>query len=232
MEMAEKSPILYDDSLLARATTQKYRKVGNPYAFLNSIGLDPILEHIYKGSNIVDVAKELNISITILLNWLENEGHMQRIEEATKFSAEGYISEAGNLLRTAQTDFQLKKAKEVANHGRFMASKLDKSKYGADNKQVGNTAGVTFIMHMGDKTITATATNPNENHYVNLPPPKELGFIDGTYNPTELTVLPVIDVPPLPGVREPDSLGPFEPVPFEPTIHLLPGYLFEGGGDE
>jgi hypothetical protein len=218
--MSSPTPLLYEDSLTARANVHKRGRIGNPYAFLNSVGINPILERIYKAANIVDIAEELNISITILLNWLENEGHMQRVEEATKLSAEGYLSEAAKALRTAKTDFELKKADKLANHGRFMASKLDKSKYGADNKVLGNTAGVTFIMHMGDrapKHISMAAAQ-------NTPPPPELGFIKGDYKLLPASEEEAYFNTPA-HVLPPDDIGPFEDVPFEPTTDALPEYL-------
>lgn len=212
-------PAHFDDSLNARARPIRYRNVGGPYAFLNSIGIDAILEYIYKARNLIDVAKEINVSVTCLLNWLENEGHMQKIENATRFSAEGYLSEASTMLRNAQTDFELKKAKEIASHGRFMASKLDKTKYGQDQQKMGNATGVTFIMHMGDKTLNVSAIA----HAQDALPPPELGFINAEYSLIKgepITPIP-LDVAP------PDTLGPFEPVPFEPVAADIPEHLAE-----
>lgn len=220
--MNANTPVLFDDSLAARAAPVKYRRVGNPYAFLNYIGIDAILERIYKAANIVDVAEEINISITLLLNWLENEGHMKRVEDAHTFSAEGYLSEAAKLLRTARTDFDLKKADKVANHGRFMASKLDKRKYGTDAVPKAVGGGVTFIMHMGNKTAhitTQSALQPNSR-------PAEARQIRGEYPvltaayEAEQTAFVVPE-----HVYPPDDIGPFEDMPFEPDGNSLPEYL-------
>jgi hypothetical protein len=220
--MNASSPILYEDSLNLRAAPLKYRRIGNPYAFLNAIGIDAVLEYIYKGNNIVGVAEQLGISITILLNWAENEGHMQKLEDAHKFSAEGYLHEAATLLRTARTEFDLKKADKVANHGRFMASKLDKSKYGADNKTQGNTAGVTFVMHMGDRTATVSLQNDT---YKQVPPPAEAGFINGTYKLADESALEDALFTTPAHVLPPDDIGPFEPEPFFPELDEKPDYL-------
>ena len=204
----------YQDDLATRAKQVRYRNIGSPYAFLNAIGLDPLLEEIYKGTNIVDVAKKINIGIGVLLTWLENEGHMQKVEDATKFSAEGYLSEASSLLREAQTDFQLKKAKEIASHGRFMASKLDKSKYGGDTKQIGNATGLTFIMHLGQGNNTAIQMNMVPETQAR---PAEIQAMEGSF-----AILPR---PTPTSAREPDAIGPFEPVPFEPEEKSIPLYL-------
>jgi hypothetical protein len=177
------------------------------------VGITPILEAIYKGYNIVDVAKQINVSVTILLTWLDNEGLMQKVEDATKFSAEGYLSEASTLLREAQTEFQLKKAKEIASHGRFMASKLDKPKYGNDNTKLGNATGLTFIMHMGAGTAAIQATMAPEAHVR----PAELQAIDGTFS--------IIPKPTPTQAVEPEAIGPFEEEPFIPDAKQVPLYL-------
>lgn len=218
--MSQPAPIFYKDSLAARAAPTRYRNIGNPYAFLTGIGIDAILEEMYKGRNIVDVAKTLNVSITVLLNWITNEGHMPAVEAAAKWSAEGYISEASEMLRSASNDFELKKAKELATHGRFMASKLNRGTYGQEKPDAAPPVGVTFIMHMGEKTlhmptvdasVVATQT-PSEisadNHHFAIHPHRAM------FNATDN-----------PDVAEPDAIGPFEPEPLILENAVVPDHL-------
>ncbi len=143
------SPEYFDDSLKHRTLPYKWRRVGNPFRFLQDVGILAMLEFIYKGNTIVDVAQELNIGVALLSTWLENEGHLPAVEEAEKVSAEGYLAEGHKLLRCAASEFELKKAKEMISHARFMASKKDRSKYGSDDKSVPG-AGVTFVINMGE----------------------------------------------------------------------------------
>jgi hypothetical protein len=214
-------PLYFKDSLAVRAAQQRYKQIGSPFAFLQRIGIDAILEDVYKGNNIVDVAKKLNVSIGILLTWLENEGHMATIEKAYTFSAEGYISESMSLLREAQTDFELKKAKEVAKMGQFMASKMDKSKYGNDNKHA-TSAPVQFIMHIGDKSaridVHDAANGAIESTATTIP--REIQRTSDSFS-----ILPI--APPPADVKPPDphSIGPFEPEPFVPDVETMPAYL-------
>jgi hypothetical protein len=209
------TPIFYKDSLLARAAPLKYRRIGNPYAFLNGVGIESILDEVRKGHNLVEIAEEIDISIGILLNWIENEGHVARIEDAFKFSAEGYLAQAARAIKAAATEFDLKKAKELASHGRFMASKMDRGKYGAEavKGSTGNT--VNFVLHMGGEQRTIQASIIE-------------GEVTRTQQPEILSDGNVFAMFPTPqGVAEPDSIGPFVEEPWEPTQQNLPAYLKE-----
>jgi hypothetical protein len=212
--MSAQAPLFYSDSIKARAAPNRYRQIGSPFAFLSSIGIDAILEEIYKGANIVDVARALNVSIGILLSWIDAGGYTQRIEDATTFSAEGHLSEAGRLLREARNDFDLKKAKQLADHGRFMATKLNKPKYGQDNSKLANATGVTFNMHIDGRQQTIHMVQTDSVVPIKAPP--EIRALEGTFS----------IIPPTPdGVCEPEDIGPFEPAPFEPDAESIPTYL-------
>lgn len=218
--MSQPAPIFYKDSLAARAAPTRYRNIGNPYAFLTGIGIDAILEEMYKGRNIVDVAKTLNVSITILLNWITNEGHMQAVDAAAKWSAEGYISEASEMLRSASNDFELKKAKELATHGRFMASKLNRGTYGQEKPDAAPPVGVTFIMHMGEKTLHMPTIDAK---VVATQTPDEITQDDHTFSIRPYRAM--FNATKNPEVVEPDAIGPFEPEPLILEGAPPPDYL-------
>lgn len=211
---APTGPVFYRDSIQARAAPIKYRKIGNPYGFLNSIGIEAILDEIRKGHNIVEIAESLDISIGILLNWIDNEGHTQRIENAFQFSAEGYLAQAAKQLKEARNDFELKRAKEIATHGRFMASKLDRNKYGAEAAK-GTTGNlVSFVLHIG--------TNK----------PQEANIIQGEVLRKTTQHAEIVSTedsfalfPTPPGVVEPDSIGPFEDAPLDLENTPIPTYI-------
>lgn len=207
------APVYFSDSLAARAAPLRYRQIGNPYAFLNGIGIEAVLEQIYRGNNIVDVARMLDIGIGVLLNWLNNEGHMQKVEEATVFSAEGHLSDAARLLREASTDFEFKKAKELASHGRFMATKLNRTKYGDTQKALPPSNQLQFVLHMGGmapQKITGTVIE-------NEAPPQhlEMDRREGVFS-----LFPTPQ-----GVAAPDAIGPFEAPPMEPSRDNVPEHL-------
>lgn len=152
----------YRDSLVARVFTHRFRNVGNPYAFLNDIGIVPMLEYIYKGNLLIDVAEALNVSYTILSTWVDNEGHGEAIEEAQRISAEGYLAEGLRRLREAKSEFELKRAKEMVAHARFMASKKDKTQYGSNEQTGVEKAGVSYVFNIAGNVVAPQVHNDAE----------------------------------------------------------------------
>jgi hypothetical protein len=149
-------PEHYKDDLARRIFPIRFRHIGNPYAFLNEVGLIPILEYIYKGNLLIDVAEALNVSLTILTRWVEMEGHGQAIEEAEQVSAEGYLAEGHRRLRNASNAFELAKAKEMVKQAQFMASKKDKRRYGTSEMLGGAGGGVSYVFNIGGDVSAPT----------------------------------------------------------------------------
>lgn len=206
-------PERFDDSLAARIFPHRFRRVGNPYAFLNDVGIVPMLEYIYKGNLLIDVAEALNVSFTILTTWAENEQHMEAIEEAEKISAEGYLAEGQRRLREATNDFELKRAKEMINHARFMASKKDKARYGNNEQMgVGDKAGVSYVFNIGGNVVTQVTTTPPEGE-------EPARVIEGESKPVQVDLMKQIDADfeTIFGT-EPEPVPAKRPVPKPPSV--------------
>lgn len=213
--MPSSSPVLFKDRLSDRAAPNGQMRIGNPYAWLNTIGIAPILEELCRGNNIVDVASTLNVSITVLTNWVEQEGYSVQVDKAITFSAEGYVSQARKLIKAADNDFQLRKATLLTRHSEFMASKVNKPKFGGEMSKA-PSGGVTFIMHMGDETRQVTARVVDNSAPI-APMPKEIqnNVLEGTY-----AITPSWSINE--EAAEPDEVGPFEPEPFIPIPSEAP----------
>ena len=134
----------FDDSLALRAKYLRFRGVGSHFDFLTDVGIVPIKEFIYKGCMLIDVAELLNVSVTNLKTWITENNYDGEIEEASVFSAEGYLSNGEKLLKVATNNFELNKAKAMIEHGRFMASKKDKKTYGTQIEVTGGPAAVHY----------------------------------------------------------------------------------------
>ena len=158
--MQHSSPQGFHDSLAIRARNIRFRGVGNPYEFLDSVGIVPIKEFLFRGNNIIELADTLNLPLTYIHNWIEQNNLQEEIEEASTISAEGYLYRGQRALEDAHDKLALDKAKAMLEHGRFMAAKKDKKKYGTTNEQVQGGAGVTYIFNMGDQTKTIHADAP------------------------------------------------------------------------
>lgn len=148
-----KMPGYFDDDFAQRCFPYRFRNVGNPYAYLNEVGIHAMVEYISKGHLLIDVAEATNVPLMVLRRWVQQEGHLDAIDEAETLSAEGYLAEGMKRIRTAQTEFELRRAKEMVKHAQFMASKKNKPIYG-EQVQKGNTAPVTYIFNVpGGKEI-------------------------------------------------------------------------------
>jgi hypothetical protein len=123
--------------------------MGNPFAFLDEIGLMPIKEYLYHGANIIDIAEQLNLPITIIQTWIAENNYGPDIEEASVISAEGYIYQGEKLLKLATTKFDLDKAKALLEHGRFMAGKKNKKVYGTVQDVAAGPAAVSYTFNVG-----------------------------------------------------------------------------------
>jgi len=165
----QNQPQVFQDSLAIRARQLRFRGVGNPFAFLDSVGILPIKEFLYKGNNIIDLAEALNLPLFVIHRWIDKNNYQQDIDEASEISAEGYIRKGEQALETAQNKFELDKAKAMLEHGRFMASKKNKRVYGNTNETGGAAAGVTYNITINgapprQQVLQAESTQPIEGY--------------------------------------------------------------------
>lgn len=182
----------------------RFRRIGNPYAFLNEVGIIPILEYIYKGHLLLDVAEALNVSYTVLTTWAKEEGHEQAIDEAETVSAEGFLARANRELRDARTSFELAKAKEMVRQAQFMASKKNKNTYGTADQQ-GAGGGVSYIFNINGTVSAPQVAKIIDSTAVELPkpadsPPPRVNFnllghlLDGPQEPEFDPETPIGDI--------------------------------------
>lgn len=155
----------YAPVITQKATNIRFRGVGNPYHFLDEIGIVPLKEFIYRGATILDLAELINLPVTILRQWIEEKGYEADFDEASTLSAEGYIRRGETLLESATNKFELDRAKAMIEHGRWMAAKKDKRTYGNQPGDFGTGAGVTYIFQVGE------SANIQVNH--SAPDPKD-----------------------------------------------------------
>lgn len=178
-QLPAKLPAIYDDDLAKRCFPHRFRRIGNPYAYLNDVGIAPIIEFIYKGHMLIDVAEAVDVPLTVLQIWVEHEGHTRAISDAETQSAEGYLAEGMRRLRTAQTEFELRRAKEMIKHAQYMAGKKNKPMYGEavnakPNSQVTyvfNVPGMESLPASFGKVIDSTSNRVTEQTAEDIPQP-------------------------------------------------------------
>jgi hypothetical protein len=202
------TPQVFNDDLAVRGWQNRRGTIGNPYAYLANVGIEAVLEKLYQGHNLVDTAEALQVSVTLLRSWLDNENYWPRVEEATTLSSEGYLSMGQRLLRSAKTKLELDHAKAMLEHARWMASKVNKPVYGTTEVPAAATT-VSYVFNVGGHAQIVAGSTPHA-----LQVPQE-----------DVRMLPVTFA--LPGVAEPE-VGPFadevdEPGPVEREFAALWG---------
>lgn len=129
-KLPAKIPASFDEDLVARCFPHKFRRIGDPYGYLDEVGIESILEFIYKGNLLINVAEVTNVPLMRLRRWVEDRGYYQQIEDAETQSADGYLAQAHYALKNAPTEFELRRAKELMKYAQFMAENKNKHVYG------------------------------------------------------------------------------------------------------
>lgn len=97
---------------------------------LDDIGIDWVCDQITEGRMLSHIAKEASVSIATLSEWLSRAERSVRAREARKAAAATYAEMAEDGIAAAEDGFALAKAKEMAHHLRWKASKMNPSSYG------------------------------------------------------------------------------------------------------
>lgn len=113
-----------------------------------------ICQHIEAGETISAIAKELGTFHSHISAWLgENQYRSARANVARAKSARYWDDRAQTMIEEASDAFELAKAKELAHHFRWRASKIAPSDYG-DRLRVD---GELSIRDVSDDELTAKA---------------------------------------------------------------------------
>lgn len=93
--------------------------------------LDRIVELITEGKTYEQIAKELKVPKTTLMDFTAKPDHSARVREALEYSADSYADKAEQVLIDAKgTLVEIQRAKELAQHYRWKSSKRSPKRYG------------------------------------------------------------------------------------------------------
>lgn len=99
--------------------------------------LDRLCDAIIDGRMLTEIALEWGVTRFRLMRWIAAEPTRgARVKEARRLSAQTYDEKAEQAIKDATDDLGLKKAKELAHHYRWKASKINPGDYG-DKIEVG-----------------------------------------------------------------------------------------------
>ncbi|MEJ1126144.1 hypothetical protein V9L20_01105 [Variovorax sp. CCNWLW225] len=95
------------------------------------MGIDKLTEMLIDGQTQTAIAAKLKVSKATLIAWIAADpDRSARVREARIAAASTYAENAAEGLRAAADPFALAKAKELAHHLRWQASKADPRSYG------------------------------------------------------------------------------------------------------
>ena len=118
-----------DDSVSSEAAKPGRKPVAQEA--LDAYGLDAVCEAIAGGGTLTAVAKDAGVSLTRLLAWIDADSERSvRVREARASSAKLWDESAEREIRGATDEFELRKARELAQHFRWRATKIAPKEYG------------------------------------------------------------------------------------------------------
>lgn len=97
----------------------------------DELGIDAICEMLTSGISATKIAKQINVSVGTLLNWIDDDiSRSARVREARMRSAKYWDEKAEEVIREAPDKFELERARELAHHYRWRAKAIAPREYG------------------------------------------------------------------------------------------------------
>lgn len=131
---------------------------GYAQCVLDAVGVDAICEGIGEGKSLTAIAKYHGVSIGTLLMWVDRDTERSaRVHEARSLMARHWEEEAERVIVDASSEFELKKARELAHHYRWRASRIRPGEFGDKvDHTVANPDGsplLSLLSKMGRSTF-------------------------------------------------------------------------------
>jgi transposase-like protein len=99
--------------------------------------LELVVERLTTPMMMAEIARELGVTPSRLTRWCAADPQRSaRVREARRMAAALWEEKAQKAIEDAKDDLELKKAKELAHHLRWKASKIDPGQFG-DKIEVG-----------------------------------------------------------------------------------------------
>lgn len=98
---------------------------------LNALGIDAVCERIGNGESMTAIAQNVGVAFGSLSAWLAADGERSaRARDARQATARHWDEKAEAEIAAAIDPFSLSRAKELAHHYRWRASKIAPREYG------------------------------------------------------------------------------------------------------
>lgn len=144
--------------------TTYYRRIYNPMAYLDEVGEDKIAELIEHGNGLLNVAEALDIGGSTLRRWVASggEARVAKIKLAHQFAGNAYAYKAERALLDARgmTKEEITLAGKLAEHYRWMATKLDRDNFGDVKDAPTNLTPIQINLNMGGEQVAPETAKP------------------------------------------------------------------------
>lgn len=118
------------------ACAAKSSKPQTPMERVEGIGIDRIAEMLANGVTLTAIAKDAGVSIGFFLQWIAaDDDRSARAREARTHAAKLWDEKALDVIEQASDPFELQRARELAQHYRWRASKTAPRDYGEKTTQ-------------------------------------------------------------------------------------------------
>lgn len=121
-------------------------------------GEDWVVEQILAEKTITAICAEVGVATASYFRWLDAEpGRLERINVVRRQVAQLWEERAETVVREAKTAFELQKARDLAHHYRWRASKIAPRQYGDKVQQEITGAGGAPLVDVGAGVLEALA---------------------------------------------------------------------------
>lgn len=98
---------------------------------IEAFGIEAVCERLANGVTMTAIAQEIGVTVGKLSQWIaSDEEHSARAREARIHAARIWDEKALSVIEQALDPFELQRAKELAHHYRWRASKTAPKEYG------------------------------------------------------------------------------------------------------
>ncbi len=119
-------------------------------AYLDNLGVEFICDALMNGFMLTEIAKNLNVDRSDMMKWIRsNPERNQAVIQSRMDAADAWDDKAEIAILSADNPLDLARARELAQHYRWRASKLDPRRYGK-NEESDSSSDVKIVGGLPD----------------------------------------------------------------------------------
>lgn len=122
---------------------------GEAEAILDALGIEVLCDRVVDGETLTAICDDIGVNRGSLRRWVAlDEKRMKAMHEARVASAQAFDELAEKEIRAAKSKMALSRARELAHHFRWRASKAAPKEYG-DKVELSGDKNAPLVLEMG-----------------------------------------------------------------------------------